>query len=152
MHATPHSSLRDNRFEILNETVIVLLSILYYGLTEMVHSGKERANVGMCFVGIILFITFINTLNFFGSVLNRLYLLGEYWWNRLMQKLGNEEDYTYLRPHELERIRMEMMENKKREIVKANIEKFDQSKEQGPKKDSFRKKERNTTTEERKHS
>lgn len=84
MHATPHSSFWNNRFEIVNETVIVLLSILYYGLTEMVHSGKERANVGMCFVGMILFITFINTLNFFGSVLRTVYLLIGYWWNRLM--------------------------------------------------------------------
>lgn len=75
----------------------------------MVHSGKERANVGTCFVAMILFITFVNSLNFFGNVLNTLYLLSEYWWNRLMQNIGIDDDYTYLRPHELEKIRKEIM-------------------------------------------
>jgi len=83
---------------MFNEVTIVMLSIIYYGFTELVISGKARAMNGYVFVAIILIGMVANVLNFFGDSMLFMLLFVKKWWNRLAFRLGWPEEITYTRP------------------------------------------------------
>jgi len=98
MHYQPHLTRVNNQYDLFNEVSVVMLSIIYYGFTEMVNSGRARAINGYVFNAIIVLGVIVNVQHFFVATLLCMLLYIKKWWNRLAFRLGWAEEITYLRP------------------------------------------------------
>lgn len=124
MHVSPHTSQRNNLFERINESTIVLLSIVYYGLSAAVPSGEQRADMGNIFIIIVLISILINVMHFFGETLHCFHLLMKYFWNRVCNRFGFDDQITYKRPQGA--LAWKQVSSKKA-IVRIDIKKLDPS-------------------------